>query len=211
MLQSAINLPEVERAVAQSFFEPYSDYKAHHNDAGVKKMLDQGMTIGNVASRVGLTTQAIRYYEREGLIPQPGRTHTAYRMYGPEVLGRLSFIKQARLLGLSLNEIKQILRMSEAGHAPCCRVRELLAGKLEELDRAIADLTRFREELRRFLAKTARMPDQADTSPQVCALIQSAPNLMSLPALPHAPHAPAPPNRSKTLSIRKTKAARNAG
>ncbi len=150
-------------------------------------MPDRGMTIGQVASRVGLTTQAIRYYEREGLVPQPGRTHTAYRMYGPDVLGRLSFIKQARLLGLPLKEVKQILRMSQAGHAPCCRVRELLAGKLEELDRTIAYLTRFRQELRRFLTKIAKMPDQADSSQQVCALIQLAPSLVALAAPPHAP------------------------
>ena len=152
-------------------------------------MLGRGMRIGEVADRTGLTTQAIRYYEREGLLPQPIRTHTAYRMYSPEVLGRLGFIKQARRLGLSLKEIKQILRMSQAGRAPCCKVRELLAGKLEELDRTIAELSLFREELQRFLEAIARMPDQADTSRQVCGLIQMAPN-----ALPSA----APIDRRRT-------------
>jgi len=143
-----------------------------------REMPGQGMRIGEVADRTGLTAQAIRYYEREGLLPLPIRTHTGYRVYGPEVLGRLGFIKQARRLGLSLNEIKQILRMSEAGRAPCCKVRELLAGKLEELDRTIAELSRFREELQRFLEAIARMPDQADTSRQICGLIQMAPNAL---------------------------------
>lgn len=49
-------------------------------------MPDGGMTIGKVAQLTGLTTQAIRYYEREGLLPEPGRTHTAYRVYSPEIL-----------------------------------------------------------------------------------------------------------------------------
>jgi DNA-binding transcriptional MerR regulator len=139
---------------------------------------DRGMTIGEVAERTGLTTQGIRYYEREGLLPKTSRTHTGYRIYGPEVLSRLAFIKQARRLGLSLGEVKQILRMNDSGRAPCCQVRELLAGKLEELDRTIAELSRFRDQLRRFLSKIAGMPDQADTSEHVCRLIQVASNLV---------------------------------
>ncbi len=163
-------------------------------------MRDRGMTIGEVASRTGLTAQAIRYYERERLLPEPNRTHTAYRAYGPEVLSKLSFIKQARRLGLSLKEIKQILDMSQAGHAPCCQVRELLAGKLEELDRTIAELSRFRTELLRFLAKIAKMPDQADTSRQVCALIEIAPSLLALPGPGDRPRKPNWGNMSKTMT-----------
>jgi MerR family copper efflux transcriptional regulator len=141
------------------------------------------MTIGEVASRAGLTTQGIRYYEHQGLLPKAHRTHTGYRLHGPEVLNRLGFIKQARHLGLSLDEIRRILRMSQAGRAPCCEVRELLAGKLEQLDRTIAELSRFRQELRQFLAGIARMPDQADTSQRVCALIETAATLPSQPVL----------------------------
>ena len=107
---------------------------------------NRGMTIGQVAKQTGLSTQAIRYYEREGLLPKPGRTHTSYRIYEPETLGRLNFIRTARALGFSLDEIKEIFRMSRAGRAPCCRVRELLTGKFDELDRKIEELSRFREE-----------------------------------------------------------------
>ena len=141
------------------------------------------MTIGEVADRTGLTTQGIRYYEREGLLPKTNRTHTGYRMYGPEALSRLAFVKQARRLGLSLGEVRQILRMSDSGRAPCCQVRELLAGKLEELDRTIAELSRFRDQLRRFLSKIAGMPDQADTSDQVCRLVEMSSNLLPVASL----------------------------
>jgi DNA-binding transcriptional MerR regulator len=132
------------------------------------------MTIGEVAERTGLTTQAIRYYEREGLLPLTYRTHTGYRVYGPEAVTRLAFIKQARRLGLSLREVKQILQMSDSGKAPCCQVRALLAGKLEELERTIAELLRFRDGLRQFLSKIATVPDPEDTSAEVCQLIQMA-------------------------------------
>ncbi len=144
-------------------------------------MNDLGITIGQVGKQTGVSTQAIRYYEREGLVPKPLRTHTGYRMYGPEVLGRLNFIRTARALGLSLDEIKEIFRMSRAGRAPCCQVRELLADKLDGLNRRIAELSRFRKELRGFLRKLSGVPDQADTSQHICALIEMAPGLLPLP------------------------------
>lgn len=142
------------------------------------------MTIGDVAGRTGLTTQGIRYYEREGLLPKASRTRTGYRRYGPEILSRLAFIKHARRLGLSLSEVNRILRMSDSGRAPCGQVRELLAGKLEELDRTIAELSRFRRQLRRFLSRIAGMPNQADTSDQVCRLVQLSAKLLPVASPP---------------------------
>jgi DNA-binding transcriptional MerR regulator len=139
-------------------------------------MIGKALTIGQAAKSTGLTTQGIRFYEGRGLLTKVGRTHTGYRFFGPEALRRLEFIKQARRVGLSLDEIKEVLAMSRAGHAPCCRVRELLSAKLEELERAIADMSAFRNELRRFLAQIARTPGQADTSQKVCVLIESAPD-----------------------------------
>ena len=65
--------------------------------------------------------------------------------------------------------------MTRVGHAPCCQVRELLDGKFEDLDRRIKELTQFRAELKRFISEIAKMPDQADGSRQVCALIEIAP------------------------------------
>lgn len=144
----------------------------------------RGITIGHLARRTGLTAQGIRYYEQQGLLPKPERTHTGYRIYGTEAVQRLSFIKQARRLGLSLEDIKRILKMSVAGRAPCCQVRELLAGKLEQLDHSITELTKFRDGLKRFLAKIAGMPDQADASRQVCTLIEISPSLPPLASGP---------------------------
>ena len=138
-------------------------------------MLNPGMKIGAVAEQTGFTTQAIRFYEHEGLLPKPERTHTSYRMYGPEIVSRLNFIKRARSLGLSLDEIKEIFSMTRVGRAPCCRVRELLHGKLRELEQKIAALSQFRNDLDRFLRTLAKIPDQTDASRQVCALVELAP------------------------------------
>lgn len=143
------------------------------------------MKIGEVARRAGLTAEAIRYYEREGLLPKPIRTHTGYRLYEPEILATLSFIKQARRLGLSLREIKQILRTTQSGQAPCGKVREVLAAKLKELDATIAELLQFRDRLRQFLGKINELPDQADTSQNICCLIQMAPQDLIQPRAVH--------------------------
>ena len=138
-------------------------------------MSDSTMTIGEVAKQTGVTTEAIRFYEREGILPKPKRTHTGYRMYGPPVLGRLHFIRRARYLGLSLQEIQEIFGMAKVGQAPCCRVRELLADKLTDLDQKITELKQLRKELHGFIQSVADLPDQADASGSVCALIEIVP------------------------------------
>lgn len=141
----------------------------------------ESMKIGEVARRTGISVESIRYYEREGLLPRAPRTHTGYRMYSSAAVGRVRFIRQARALGLSLDEIRQIFRLSEAGRAPCCRVRELLSERLDGLNRRIAELTGFRDELARFLDEIAGVPDQSDASPQVCKLIEIAPPSLAAP------------------------------
>ena len=159
-------------------------------------MSERHMTIGRVADQTGVSAQAIRYYEREGLLPAPYRTHTGYRLYGTEVVGRLNFIRQARALGLSIEEIKEIFRLSEAGRAPCCQVREVLSEKLDDLDRRIAELTRFRSGLQAFLRKLANVPDQSDASSHVCQLIEIAPPSLSTPDAERPPKRQARSRRS---------------
>jgi len=157
------------------------------------------MTIGKAARQAGVSAQAIRYYEREGLLPLPSRTHTGYRLYGAEVVGRLNFIRRARDLGLSLAEIKEIFRLSEASNAPCCRVRELLSKKLDDLALRISEMSRFRSELQAFLRKIANVPDQSDASSQVCQLIEIAPPALSVPGT----EAPGPRQQRKRSVARK--------
>ena len=163
---------------------------------GRDAMRERHMTTGRVAAQTGVSAQAGRHYEREGLLPAPNRTHTGYRLYGTEVVGRLNFIRQARALGLSLGEIREIFRLSEAGSAPCCRVRELLSEKLDDLDRRIAELTGFRSELQGFLRKLANVPDQSDASSHVCRLIEIA------PPSPSAPEAEGKRGKASTQWIR---------
>lgn len=108
------------------------------------------LRIGELAERLDLNTQTIRYYERIGLLPEPGRTAAGYRLYSGEDEQRLRFVKNAREAGLSLGEIKEVLAFHERGELPCAYVTEVIARRAEEVERQIAELTGFKRELDRL-------------------------------------------------------------
>ena len=102
---------------------------------------------GQAATELGVGVQTLHYYEREGLISPPPRSEAGYRLYPPELLERLRFIRRAQALGLSLAEIKQTLKLAAIGKSPCGRVQNALAERLREVDRRLEELTAFRSQL----------------------------------------------------------------
>jgi DNA-binding transcriptional MerR regulator len=91
--------------------------------------MDQGLLIGDVAARSGLSRKALRLYEARGILSSARRTPSGYRRYPTDVLGLLAFVGQARRPGLTLAEIRHIVDLRRAGYAPCGHVRELLQQK----------------------------------------------------------------------------------
>lgn len=89
-------------------------------------------TIGELARAFGLSPDALRYYERLGLLAPSGRSPGGFRLYGEEAFRRLRFIKEAQAAGLKLEDIAWILRAVEEGHPPCRHVREALEAALAE-------------------------------------------------------------------------------
>src|SRR3954471_6945340 len=89
------------------------------------------LKIGEVSKLTGIGIEALRFYERSGLLGRPSRSNSGYRIYDAEVLERLDFIKRAQVLGFSLDEIKRIIAEKQAGQSPCADVRELVRGRLE--------------------------------------------------------------------------------
>src|SRR5919107_921241 len=101
----------------------------------VDEQQQEGMLkIGDVAKLSGIGIEALRFYEKSGLIERPARTESGYRMYGRDVLDRLAFIKQSQTLGFSLDEIRSIVEDARTGKSPCAEVREIVRHRLEELD-----------------------------------------------------------------------------
>ena len=118
------------------------------------------MRIGELASRTGITTKTIRFWESTGLLDDPARTPAGYRDYGPEAIDRLEFIRHAQTAGLTLGEIRQVLAISDGGRAPCEHVGELIRRHLADVDQRIRELTDTRRRLR-HLAKRAAGQDPA--------------------------------------------------
>ena len=129
------------------------------------------LKIGEVAKLSGIGIEALRLYERGGLLGRPGRTQSGYRVYDREVLERLDFIKRAQVLGFSLDEIKQIIAEKEAGESPCEAVRDVVRTRLSELDQHMRDMRRYRNELAATLAEW----DKAGAvKGHICGLIEGS-------------------------------------
>jgi DNA-binding transcriptional MerR regulator len=129
------------------------------------------LKIGEVAQRAGIGAKAIRFYEAKGVIPRPARGENGYRLYGPETVDVLRFIKQAQGLGLTLDEIKEIVAIRQGGRAPCTHVHQLLHSKAAELDRKLKDLLMLRQRLRQSLGAWAQRPRGRGT---VCPHIETS-------------------------------------
>lgn len=124
--------------------------------------------IGELARRLGISAKALRHYEAIGLLGEAPRLDSGYRVYGEEEEERLRFILGAKGLGLSLQSIKEIMALWSGGEQPCAHVSRLLEEKLQDLDRRIAELTRFRDELRAYKQRV----DAGGASEAPCAHVE---------------------------------------
>lgn len=113
----------------------------------------RGLTIGRLAAAAGAHLETVRYYERIGLMPRPGRTDGGYRSYDAEHVRRLRFIRRARDLGFGIREIEALLALAEPAPASCAEVRALTMAHLREVRAKIADLRRLEKLLARTVAQ----------------------------------------------------------
>lgn len=110
------------------------------------------LTIGKLAEATGTKVETVRWYEKVGLIAPPARTGGNYRAYSPDDLARLSFIRRARDLGFSLDQVRALLDLTRQGERDCGTVDGIASEHLAEVDRKLADLTALRRELARVIS-----------------------------------------------------------
>lgn len=127
------------------------------------------MRIGEVADRLAVNPKTIRYYESMGVIPEPARTASGYRDYAEEDVRRIQFVKAARRLDLSLDEIREILAVADRRQKPCGHVQAVARRKVRELDERIAEMIRLRDELRE-IERTAPAASREEYA--VCPVIE---------------------------------------
>jgi MerR family mercuric resistance operon transcriptional regulator len=122
-----------------------------------------GLSIGALSKQSGVNIEAIRYYEKIGVMPAPDRSASGYRLYTLEHLKRLSFVRRSRELGFSLDEIRGLLRLVDGDAYSCARVRELTLDHVAEIRRKIADLKRLKRVMEEMAARCSggRAPECA--------------------------------------------------
>ena len=129
------------------------------------------MLIGEIADAVGVTSQAIRFYERKGLLPGAERGANGYRLYDESMLTRLRFINVAQAAGLTLSEIRSIIDLRDDGTAPCTHVLALVDSKLADVRARIRHLASLQAELEALL-EHSRLLDAADCADDdICHLL----------------------------------------
>lgn len=109
------------------------------------------MKIGEIAAVTGTKVETVRYYEREGMMPRPERSAGNYRIYGEQQLQRLQFIRGARALGFSLDQVRDLLALGDDRSRSCEVVDDIARGHLSTIDRKLADLHSLRKELAKLV------------------------------------------------------------
>ena len=126
-----------------------------------------GLTIGRLAALSGVNLETVRYYERIGLMPAPGRSAGGHRVYDEPHSRRLSFIRRGRELGFGIEAIRALLALAEPGRRSCHDVRAVAGARLDEVRAKLADLAR----LEAILAQTVSACESHESAP-ACPVLE---------------------------------------
>jgi MerR family transcriptional regulator, Zn(II)-responsive regulator of zntA len=130
----------------------------------------ENLVIGELAEKAGVTADTLRYYERLRLIPPAPRSNGGYRLYETGVADRVVFIRKAQAMGLTLDDVREILRIADAGTPPCEHVRSALEQRLRDVEARIEELDSLRLVLARALRRSRSRPLARSC---ICQIIES--------------------------------------
>ena len=109
------------------------------------------LSSGELADLAGVSRDTLRHYERKGVLARPLRGHNGYRQYPPEALQRVQLVRRALSVGFTLDELARVLKVRDAGGAPCEEVRKMAAQKLLNVQDQLRELTELRDDLQKTL------------------------------------------------------------
>lgn len=132
------------------------------------RQMRDGLTIGGLAERSQVSRDTLRFYERRRLLSPPRRTASGYRLYSEEDANRVRFIRRAQAMGLTLQDIQELLRAQTLKTTEQCRrVASRLRGRIQAVDEKIGELRAFRAEL----ARSLRHCERAGAEPSCCPVV----------------------------------------
>ena len=115
------------------------------------KAVSGALSSGELAELTGVSRDSLRHYERKGVLPRPLRGQNGYRRYPPEALQRVQLVRRALSVGFTLDELAKVLKVRDAGGAPCEEIRRLAAQKLLNVQEQLRELTKLRADLQETL------------------------------------------------------------
>ena len=134
-------------------------------------MTDELQHIGELAQASGVPAKTIRFYEEIDLLPPAQRAENGYRLYDAEDVQRLRFIRNARSLGFTLDDLKEVLALRDQGEAPCRYVAHLLEAKAAEIEERLRQLQELKQDLQQLASQAGNLPDDIEMKRCVCHLI----------------------------------------
>jgi Cd(II)/Pb(II)-responsive transcriptional regulator len=146
----------------------------------VVTILEAHMKIGELAHRTNTQVETIRFYEREGLLSEPGRSESNYRIYGDEHAERLAFIRHCRGLDMTLDEIRVLLRFKDAPTENCREVNELLDEHISHVAERVVELRQLEKQLKK-LRETCLCAQEA----QNCGILNELTVIAKKPVAAH--------------------------
>jgi DNA-binding transcriptional MerR regulator len=136
---------------------------------------------GELAKLTGVSTDTLRHYERLGLLARPRRTQAGYRLYPTGAVQRVQLVRRALSVGFSLPELVRILRVRDAGGAPCNQVRALAISKLEQTDQRLEELLLMRKHVMELIATWDKRLDQTPVGERA-GLLEMLPSSLEPPS-----------------------------
>ena len=131
------------------------------------------LTVNELAVQANAPAHVVRYYTRIGLISPASQQENGYRLFALQDAARLRFIRMAKNLGFTLNEIRQIIEHAELGGSPCEDVRRIIQNHIEENRVKIDEMLKLQTRMESALQKWEKMPDGVPDGTSICHLIES--------------------------------------
>jgi len=130
------------------------------------------MRVNEIAKKVNITADTVRYYTRIGLLSPRKSIENGYKSYSLEDEKRLLFILKSRKLGFAISEVQEIIGMSRTGKSPCCKVRDIVIKHLDETAEKILELQQLHDHMKRATDTWKKMPDSTPDGNSICDLIE---------------------------------------
>lgn len=122
----------------------------------VDKTSETGLLIGEVARRSGVQIETIRYYERAGVLPKPGRSGGGHRLYTADQLNRLTFVRRSREMGFSLDQVRAMLGLVDNQNMTCAQIHTMTIDHLTSVRKKLTDLRRLERTLKEMANECSR-------------------------------------------------------